>query len=385
MYPKKLSKQDYDKLKKVYQKLEHNTRYYAGFPPNTKFDYSELFHFLHFSMNNLGDPFYGQNTSSTHAIEQEVISFFADILGAPKGFSGYVTNGSTEGNLYGLYLARENLDNPIAIYSAHSHYSIPKCLHILNIPSIKIECQKNGEIDYQAVHKALQKNKKRHIIVVANIGTIMLGAIDNLTTIKKLLKEAKISQYHIHADAAFAGMVLPFVKHPQPFSFSDGVDSITISGHKVIGSPIPCGIALTKKRFIHAIQKKVQYVEKMDVTISGSRNGVTPLFLWYAIKRYGKTGFKKLIDDGLKKADYIIDLFNTHNFEAWHHKNSLVVVTKQFSKNVRSKWRVPTSYGFSHLTALPKLTYAMIDNIYRDLLLDRQKKLKVKKSEKLIF
>ena len=33
-------------------------------------------------------------------------------------------------------------------------------------------------------------------------------------------------------------MILPFVDDPQPFGFDSGIDSIAISGHKLIGSPI---------------------------------------------------------------------------------------------------------------------------------------------------
>jgi len=39
-------------------------------------------------------------------------------------------------------------------------------------------------------------------------------------------------------------MILPFVPHPQPWDFRAGIDSISISGHKMIGAPLPCGVVL---------------------------------------------------------------------------------------------------------------------------------------------
>ena len=42
-------------------------------------------------------------------------------------------------------------------------------------------------------------------------------------------------------------MILPFVDDPPPWNFAAGIDSIAISGHKMIGSPLPCGVALARK------------------------------------------------------------------------------------------------------------------------------------------
>ena len=52
----------------------------AGYPCATDFDYQELYRFLQFPLNNVGDPFQQSTYQvSTHLIEQEVIHFFADL------------------------------------------------------------------------------------------------------------------------------------------------------------------------------------------------------------------------------------------------------------------------------------------------------------------
>ena len=82
-------------------------------------------------INNCGDPFTETTYKvQTHNIEREVVSFVADIFRAPKdNHWGYVTNGGTEGNLYGLYLARETLPTAKAYFSKAAHYSIKKNLN----------------------------------------------------------------------------------------------------------------------------------------------------------------------------------------------------------------------------------------------------------------
>jgi len=385
IYTKKLSRTDKKLLDALHTKLKHNDKYYAGYPPNLLFDYSELYPFLQFSINNLGDPFIGHNTRSSHRIECEVMRFFAKITHAPEDYCGYVTNGSTEGNLYGLYLARKHYPNAVAYFSDHSHYSIPKNLDILKIPFKQIPVLKNGEIDYKILEKNLKQNNKKPAIIVANIGTTVLSAIDNLNKIKKALANAKITDYFLHADAAFDGMILPFTKNPPPFCFSDSIDSIAISGHKLIGSPIPCGVVISKKLFVQSLlSNSIEYLKKPDVTISGSRNGITPIFLWYAIKRIGITGFKKLVKDGFAKADYAIKVFNHQNIPSWRNKFALTVIIPALSENLLSKWNVPTGYGFSHITVLPKLTYAMIDELCQDIVAERSGK-KIKHMDKLIY
>ncbi len=81
----------------------------VGYPCNQDSDYSELWPFLQYSANNVGDPFYGSSfLINTHEMEYEVINTFADMMHLSRDQAwGYVTSGGTEGNMYGLYLRRE--------------------------------------------------------------------------------------------------------------------------------------------------------------------------------------------------------------------------------------------------------------------------------------
>ena len=48
-------------------------------------------------------------------------------------------------------------------------------------------------------------------------------------------------------------MLLPFHsetterRHDYHISFKDGIDSISVSGHKMLGCPMPCGVVITRK------------------------------------------------------------------------------------------------------------------------------------------
>ena len=44
----------------------------------------------------------------------------------------------------------------------------------------------------------------------------------------------------VHCDGALFAMMMPFVEYAPEMSFRKPVDSIAVSGHKMLGCPMPC-------------------------------------------------------------------------------------------------------------------------------------------------
>ncbi|ODN42395.1 histidine decarboxylase [Piscirickettsia litoralis] len=369
MYYQELSEKDKKQLNDLHELLTVNKEFCAGYTNNFEFDYSELYSFLSFGINNLGSPELTNRRMATHSIEREVISYFKELMHAPKNAFGYVTTGGTEGNFYSLTFAAKSLPNAIAVYSEHSHYSIPKILDLLKIPSIQINCDQTGEMNYNHLKEQLSRKQHHQVIVIATIGTTLTNAIDDIKEIKQSLQQCNISDFHIHADAAMYGMVLPFVSEPQAFRFDQGADSIAISGHKLIGGPIPSGIVLTKEKMPG---RYVDVLKDHDLTISGSRNGITPLFIWYAIKRYGDNGFRKLISDSLEKAKKLTTQLQSENIQAWRNENALSVIIPKPSDKFLKKWLMPTNEVYGQIACLPKLSEKAMSNLISDLTKDKR-------------
>ncbi|MCX6989636.1 MAG: histidine decarboxylase [Chlamydiae bacterium] len=356
----------------------------AGYPARQLFDYSKLFNFFTYHINNIGDPFLGPSNYriNTLEIEREVIDEFARMFHAPKDeYWGYVTNGGTESNLYGLYQARELHPEGVVFFSDQTHYSIEKNLHILRMPHVKVAASVNGEIDYQALQQALFI-EKRTPIIVANIGTTMKGAVDDVVRIKEILSDLKIKQYYIHCDAAFFGMILPFLPEleVQPFDFRMNIDSIAISGHKMIGTPMPCGVILTNKKNHERMGSHIEYTGSKDSTISGSRNGLAPLFLWHELCCARKKGFEKLISGCIDKAGYTVKKFNEHGIAAWRNKNSVIVIFPKPSPKTIKRWQLATEGPISHIITLTHLSYKTIDQVVSQVALDLSPKKPKKQS-----
>ena len=130
-----MNKEDKKKLKEFKKSIEEGKKTFIGYPCNCKFDYSELYTILDTPLNNVGDPFcssyYGLDSRE---LELEVLEWFAKLHNAPlDNYWGYVTNGGTEGNMYGLYLARELYPKGVVYYSQDTHYSVSKNIRMLNI------------------------------------------------------------------------------------------------------------------------------------------------------------------------------------------------------------------------------------------------------------
>ena len=354
--------------------FEEQGKRQVGYPCNQDFDYSALTPFLDYCPNNVGDPFHQSNfRSNTHEMERDVIGRFADMMHIDREDAwGYITNGGTEGNMYGLYMGREMFPDGVTYFSQDTHYSVVKILRVLKMRNIMIKSQDDGQIDYDDLYETIRINRDSPVIFMANIGTTMKGAIDDVGKVRDILDDLAVRDYYIHADAALSGMILPFVDDPQPYGFDAGFDSVAVSGHKMVGVPLPCGVALTKREYVARISRSIEYVGVLDTTLSGSRNALTPLMLWYAFERHGMDGFRKMVSECLDVAEYAVARFRDSGIPAWRHKNSVTVVFPKPSEEVFRKWQIAPYEDIAHIITMPHVTRETIDEIVDDCLRQEQ-------------
>jgi histidine decarboxylase len=356
-----------DEIKAFFEKIKCRSAHYIGYPAGMDYDYRELYALLDYNLNNVGDPFMESYDMHSKSFEREVIQFFAELFHAPKdNWWGYVTNGGSEGNLYALYLARELYPNGMVYYSEATHYSVQKNIHLLGMKSIVVRSQESGEVDYEDLKEMIQMNRHLPVIILANIGTTMTEAKDDVTRSRKILKQYAIKSYYIHSDAALSGVHLA-VTNSGHFNFEAGADSIAVSGHKFIGSPIPCGVVIVKKSYKNRIGRSIPYIGSLDTTISGSRNGITPLFLWYAIKTLGVAGLKNRAVECLALAAYTEKALNDIGIKAWRNPHALTVVFPKPNVDICRKWQLATENDLAHLICMPGITKAQIDEFVDDL------------------
>ncbi len=363
-----MQQQDQNRLDNYIEQVKIRSKHFIGYPVAQDFDYTELYPLLKYALNNLGDPLIESTYDlNSRSIEREVVQFFCDLFKAPQNNSwGYVTNGGSEGNLYALYVARELYPSGMVYYSESTHYSVQKNIHLLNMPSIVIRADDKGEMDYDDLKDAMHLHRHQPAIIIANIGTTMTEAKDDISKIREVLKQSAIRKHYIHCDAALAGSYLSVLDVNPGFSFEDGADSVAISGHKFIGSPIPCGVVIVKKSYKERIGQTIPYIGTLDTTITGSRNGHSPLFLWYAIKKLGREGLKSRALQCLELAEYTKNEMQKIGISAWKNDNSITVIFPKPKEEIKAKWQLASEGNWSHIICMPGVTKENIDEFLRD-------------------
>ncbi|UPJ79763.1 histidine decarboxylase [Bradyrhizobium sp. 183] len=346
----------------LFESMKEANECFLGYPFAKGFSYDSLWRFMEFTGNNLGDPFrQGTYRVSSSALECEVVEFFARLFRAPSSDSwGYVTNGGTEGNTYGLYLGRELYPNGIVYFSRDTHYSVSKAVRLLGLEHSVVASDPSGEISYEDLAQQASRAQQRPAIVVANIGTTMKEAKDDIQKIRQALHGARIRKVYLHSDAALCGPYAPLQNPATPFDFADGADSITVSGHKFLGAPMPCGVVIARKQHVQRVLRTIDYIGSSDTTLSGSRNAYTPIVLWYAIRSLGIEGIKCAFDRCERLAAYAVHELNTRGVDAWRNANALTVVFPPVEECIRTKWQIATQ-DVSHLVVMPGTCKEQID------------------------
>lgn len=357
-------------LPELLSTLKQRSTYHAGYPLNLAYDYTPLLPLLEFSILNMGDPFvdsiYGNHSRE---IEKQLLAYFAKLYQIEEeNFWGYVTSGGTEGNLYGIFLGREVYPDGILYLSQDSHYSVTKAARLFKINYVVVRSQENGEIDYDHLEEMLNQNRSHPAIINLNIGTTMKGAIDDPDKVLDILEKLNIQQHYIHCDAALSGMILPFLDEAPQVNFTRALGSVSVSAYKFLGSPIPCGVVLTRKEFIEKVETDIEYIGSKDTTILGARNGHTPIFLWYAIQNKGYEGLRQEVNSCIHDSQYLFERLKNADYPCILNPFSTTVAFQKPPEAIIKKWQLATAEDWSHIVVMQNVSRHKLDMFFQDML-----------------
>ena len=346
-------------LDKFEEYIKERTKHHLGYPYNLDFNYEELSRFFKYSINNLGDPFNASNYGvHSRQFELEILDFFSK-LWKLDDYWGYVTNSGTEGNLQSILVARENFPDGILYASSESHYSIFKAAHFYRMEAKSIPTYWNGCIRLDLLRDEISKNKDKPIIINVNIGTTVKGAVDNIDGVIGVLKQLNIprERYFIHCDGALFAMMLPFleIKNKLTVDFTMPIDSIAISGHKFLGTPMPCGVMLTRRKLMTPLLKPIEYLNSVDSTITGSRNGLSSLFIWNVIQDKGVEGFKVDVKNMITNSKYLEKELQNRGISAFRNSLSSTVIFERPNQEFVLKWQLACTGDIAHVVVMPSV------------------------------
>jgi glutamate decarboxylase len=252
---------------------------------------------------------------------------------------GMVTSGGTVANVNALWCARNRVLGPerdfagveaeglaaalkhygysgaVVVGSSLMHYSLEKAVGLLGLGtrSLKrVQVNHRNQVDLKALKDVLEECKRRKQLIVALIGvagTTDSGAIDPLSEMADIANEYGTP---FHVDAAWGGAMLFSREHGPKLAGIERADSVTFDGHKQLYLPMGIGMVLLRDPKIAAhIEKQAHYIVRpgsFDLgrrSLEGSRPGMV-LLLHAALNLIGRRGYETLIDEGIRKAQYLV-------------------------------------------------------------------------------
>lgn len=281
----------------------------------------------------------------------------------------------------------------------HTHYSIPKIAEILRLNIRPIMANPDGSMDLNNFKKELVLHLGAHphssVIVIANIGTTITGAIDEVPGIKKILDELQPKpRYTIHLDGALTGFVIPILK---PFgeipNYFDalGVNTLAFSAHKYPGLSQPCGIILARQPFFEKAfektERSVEYVGNiLDVTITGSRSGLNVLMFYNALHALGldKNNLKltQMVNENLAVGKYLyeelVKLYGANQVSYHHHFN---VIFPKPSMDLAKKYQLMLTGQRATICVLTNVNKELVDRFIHELRLEKEETMRAKQTE----
>jgi len=255
---------------------------------------------------NLGDPGLYKGTAS---LERLLVKRIGALLHHPDA-GGYATSGGTESNIQALRIAKKMnpVKNPNVIVPESAHFSFEKTCDMLSLEQRTIPVDATFRMDIHHLESSIDANT---VCIVAIAGSTEYGTVDPISEISSIAKEKGI---FLHIDAAFGGMVLPFIDRAPPFDFSlPGVSSISVDPHKMGMSTIPTGCFLVRSPdMLNLLNVSTPYLTvKQEFTLTGTRSGGSIVGALAVLEYLGYQGLKAIVTGCMKNTDRLIQGMET--------------------------------------------------------------------------
>ncbi|MFW9261378.1 pyridoxal-dependent aspartate 1-decarboxylase PanP [Nostoc sp. CALU 546] len=204
----------------------------------------------------------------------------------------------------------------VIIGSELMHFSFDKAADLMGIGTqslIRIPTDSNNRVNIQKLRQTVKECRDQNLLIIAIVGiagTTDSGGVDSLAEIADIAQAANV---HFHVDAAWGGPLIFSEQHRHKLAGIEKADSVTIDGHKQLYLPMGIGMVFLRDPYIAtAIEKQASYTMRkgsFDLgkrALEGSRPGMA-LFLHAGLNLLGLKGYEFLIDEGIRKTQYMAD------------------------------------------------------------------------------
>ena len=264
-------------------------------------------------------------------VERQVIDWCKDIFGFPASASGILTSGTSMGTIIALNVARnEKADadvqalgvsssrRMVGYASAEAHGCNSKAFDLLGLgrQSLRmIGVDDRFRLKPDALRASIAADKEAGLlpfVVIASVGTVNTGAIDDLAAIADICRAEGL---WLHIDGAFGGLARLTGRFGADLEAMSMADSIAFDFHKWLHVPYDAGCVIIKDEAAHrgAFSARREYLESAETGLAGGApwfcdygpelsRGFRALKVWFTIKSYGIRKLAALIEQNCAQA-----------------------------------------------------------------------------------
>ena len=245
-------------------------------------------------------------------MENELVGFALDLLGAPESAVGTVTSGGTESCLLAVQGARDarpDVDRPRMVVADTVHAAFLKGAHYFGVEAVRVPTGPDFRADAAAMAAAIDD---RTVLVVASAPSYAHGVVDPVTEIAAAAAGRGV---RCHVDACSGGWVLPYAARlgrPVPaWTFAvDGVTSISLDTHKYAYAPKGTSLLLHRTPEL----RRPQYFASADwpgytmlnSTLQSTKSGGPLAGAWAVVRTLGDEGYLRLARECFEATDRIV-------------------------------------------------------------------------------
>ena len=272
------------------------------------------------------------------AMEQQLLTWMAELMGYPEGWGGNLTSGGSIANLIGVVTAREAkglraVDFPRAVVytTGQVHHCVEKAVGVAGLGEAvrrRVPTDDRWRMDPEALDRMVREDRERGRIpwlLVASAGTTDVGAVDPL---KELGQVARAHDLWYHVDGAYGAF---FALCPEVRPLLDGIqdsDSLVVDPHKGLFLSYGVGAILVRDdralreahRYQAAYMQDAQALEEWDALSPAARSPELSKHwrgprMWLPLMIHGVAPFRAALDEKRLLARYFWERARELGFE----------------------------------------------------------------------
>ena len=230
-------------------------------------------------------------------MENDLVSFAAELVDGPETMVGTLTSGGTESLVLAVLAARNgspHVERPQVVAPSTVHAAVHKAGHLLGVDVVSVPVDSTTfRADPVAMAAAVTDDT---VLLVASAPSYAHGVVDPVEEVAAIAREHGI---RCHVDACIGGWVLPFLDDAPPWTFAvEGVTSISIDLHKYAYTPKGVSLLLhrdpaLRRGHVYASAAWPGYT-MLNTTLQSTKSGGPLAAAWAVVHAIGLERYREL-------------------------------------------------------------------------------------------